>query len=281
MRVYPMSESLDKATPLELDMLILQKKISQGDLENIGIFSEEILNRSRSTSERDHLIEARVRMERALLGITDTSLVGNELRWCVDRLNAICPGSPLHGLALLNLANWHRNVGESIMSLVVHADISKEYGHPEDIIGLSRLEAARIYVTLNDLDPAMRHLWSARKYFTNTNMTSESLVCSLEWLDLALEEVSETAPEMENRLENAAPRESAGSTWIPSNPNDVIEIVEELIPILTKNLSGENRNDIGLIIDSSNILKVDSWKKILLERKSEIQDLKVLEALQS
>ena len=281
MRVYPMSESLDKATPLELDMLILQKKISQGDLENIGIFSEEILNRSRTTSERDHLIEARVRMERALLGITDTSLVGNELRWCVDRLNAICPGSPLHGLALLNLANWHRNVGESIMSLVVHADISKEYGHPEDIIGLSRLEAARIYVTLNDLDPAMRHLWSARKYFTNTNMTSESLVCSLEWLDLALEEVSETAPEMENRLENAAPRESAGSTWIPSNPNDVIEIVEELIPILTKNLSGENRNDIGLIIDSSNILEVDSWKKILLERKSEIQDLKVLEALQS
>jgi len=276
-----MSESLEKATPLELDMLILQKKISQGDLENLSNFSEDILNRSRTSDERDHLIEARVRMERALLGITDTSLVGSELRWCVDRLNALCPGSPLHGLALLNLANWHRNVGESIMSLVVHADISKEYGHPEDIIGLSRLEAARIYVTLNDLDPAMRHLWSARKYFTNTNMTSESLVCSLEWLDLALEEVSENAPDMENRLENAAPRESAGSTWIPSNPNDVIEIVEELIPILTKNLSGENRNDIGLIIDSSNILKVDSWKKILLERKSEIQDLKVLEALQS
>ena len=276
-----MSESLDKATSLELDMLILQKKISQGDLENIGIFSEEILNRSRSTSERDHLIEARVRMERALLGITDTSLVGNELRWCVDRLNAICPGSPLHGLALLNLANWHRNVGESIMSLVVHADISKEYGHPEDIIGLSRLEAARIYVTLNDLDPAMRHFWSARKYFTNSNMTSESLVCSLEWLDLALEEVSATAPDMGNRLKNAAPRESAGSTWIPSNPNDVVEIVEELIPILTKDLSGESRNDIGLIIDSSNMLGVHEWKKILIERKSEIQDLKVLEALQS
>ena len=276
-----MSESLEKATPLELDMLILQKKISQGDLHNINLFSEDILNRSRTTTERDHLIEARVRMERALLGIVDISMVGNELRWCVDRLNAICPGSPLHGLALLNLANWHRNVGESIMSLVVHADISREYGHPEDIMGLSRLEAARIYVTLNDLDPAMRHFWSARKYFTNTNMTSESLVCSLEWLDLALEEVSDNAPNMENRLENAVPRESAGSTWVPSNPNDVVEIVEELIPILTKDLSGENRNDIGLIIDSSNILGVGEWKKILIERKSEIQDLKVLEALQS
>jgi hypothetical protein len=220
-------------------------------------------------------------MERALLGIVEPSLVGNELRWCVDRLNAICSGSPLHGLALLNLANWHRNVGESIMSLVVHADISKEYGHPEDIIGLSRLEAARIYVTLNDLDPAMRHFWAARKYFTNSNMASESLVCSLEWLDLALEEVSETAPDMENRMENAAPRESAGATWVPSNPNDITEIVEELIPILTEDLSGETRNDIGLIIDSSNMLGVAKWKRILIERKSEIQDLKVLEALQS
>ena len=276
-----MSESLEKATPLELDMLILQKKISQGDLENLSNFSEDILNRSRTSDERDHLIEARVRMERALLGITDTSLVGSELRWCVDRLNALCPGSPLHGLALLNLANWHRNVGESIMSLVVHADISKEYGHPEDIIGLSRLEAARIYVTLNDLDPAMRHLWSARKFFTNTNMTSESLVCSLEWLDLALEEISEKAPDMESRLENAAPRESAGTTWIPSNPKDIVEIVEELIPILTQNLSGDNRNDLGLIIDSSDMLGIDEWKNILSQRKSEIQDLKVLAALQS
>ena len=276
-----MSDSLEKATPLELDMLILQKKISQGDLENISDFSEDILNRSRTNNERDHLIEARVRMERALLGIVDVSLVGSELRWCVDRLNALCPGSPLHGLALLNLANWHRNVGESIMSLVVHADISKEYGHPEDIIALSRLEAARIYVTLNDLDPAMRHLWSARKFFTNTNMTSESLVCSLEWLDLALEKISEKAPDMESRLENAAPRESAGTTWIPSNPKDIVEIVEELIPILTQNLSGDNRNDLGLIIDSSDMLGIDEWKNILSQRKSEIQDLKVLAALQS
>ena len=99
--------------------------------------------------------------------------------------------------------------------------------------------------------------------------------------DLALEEVSETAPDMENRMENAAPRESAGATWVPSNPNDITEIVEELIPILTEDLSGVTRNDIGLIIDSSNMLGVDKWKRILIERKSEIQDLKVLEALQS
>ena len=83
----------DTTTTLQIDMMILQKKISQGNIENISEFSENLLNRSRSTGERDHLIEARIRMDRALLGITDSKLVGDELRWCVDRLNAICPGS--------------------------------------------------------------------------------------------------------------------------------------------------------------------------------------------
>ena len=281
MKGVSMSNSIEDSTPLQLDMLILQKKISQGDLEGVDVFSEKILNRSKSTIERDHLVEARVRMDRALLGIVDVNLIGAELRWCVDRLNAICPGSPLHGLALLNLANWHRNVGESMMSLIVHADISKEVGHPDDIIGLSRLEAARIYVTLNDLAPAMRHLWSSKQYFDNNKMSSESLVASLEWLDLALEEVSDTAPNMEYRIENSVPRESSGATWIPSNPEDVKLIVEQLLPILTRDLSGIQRNDIGLIIDSSNILGYDDWKNILLERIEEIQDPKVLDALQS
>jgi hypothetical protein len=276
-----MVNSKGGATPLQLDLLIFQKKISQGDLENIENFSEDLLNRSRSTSERDHLVEARLRMDRALLGIVDPKLIGQELRWSVDRLNALCPGSGLHGLALLNLANWHRNSGESIMSLIVHADISKDSGHPEDIIGLSRLEAARIYVTLNDLDPAMRHLWSARQSFAKNGMNSESLVASLEWLDLALEEVSDLAPDMETRIANASPRESGGATWVPSNPEDVKLIVEELLPVLTRNLSGSERNDIGLIIDSSNILGFNNWKNILLERIDEIQDPKVLDVLQS
>ena len=126
-----MVDSIGDATPLQIDMLILQKRISQGNLENIAEFSEGLLNRSRSTGERDHHVEARVRMDRALLGIIDTNLVGAELKWCVDRINALCPGTALHGLALLNLANWHRNSGESIMSLIVHADIRKIWVIPK------------------------------------------------------------------------------------------------------------------------------------------------------
>ena len=55
-----MVDSLEDTTTLQIDMMILQKKISQGDIENISEFSENLLNRSRSIDERDHLIEARI-----------------------------------------------------------------------------------------------------------------------------------------------------------------------------------------------------------------------------
>jgi hypothetical protein len=73
----------------------------------------------------------------------------------------------------------------------------------------------------------------------------------------------------------------SGATWIPSNPQDVKTIVEELLPVLTRDLSGIQRNDIGLIIDSSNILGFNEWKNVLLERIEEIQDPRVLDVLQS
>ena len=68
-----MVDSIGDATPLKIDMLILQKSISQGNLENIAEFSEDILNSSRSTGERDNHVEVIVRMNRALLDIIDAN----------------------------------------------------------------------------------------------------------------------------------------------------------------------------------------------------------------
>ena len=259
----------------------LLRLISSGDMEEAVLLSDEILSRSRTPDERDHLIEARVRMERALVGATPTEEVGSELRWCVDRLNAICPGSALHGLALLNLAIWHSNKGEQMMAMAVHSDISISSGHPTDIRSLSRLEIARILVGMSDLDPAMRHLWSARSGFIESGMAAEALVSSLEWLDIALDGVSEDAPSMEKRIEDAAPREGPGNTWIPANPSDIIVVVEYLIPLLLADLSGQNRGDLGLIVDASEIIGKPEWISGMKSRISEIQDESVTEALQS
>jgi len=266
---------------LQEDFQVYRQTILKGDAAAAIIQSASILERSRSKDERDPVIEAMIRMERALHGANESSLVGAELRWCADRMNALAPGSANHGICLLNLAAWHRNRGETMMSLATHSDISSSSGHPIQVLGLSRLEAARILVSLDDFDPAMRHLWTARECLAQSGMSPEALSASLEWLDIALEEVDSESPRMATRVTEAAPRSGPGTTWVPANPEDIREVVESLIPVLLDDVSGDERRDIGLILDAAEVLREDSWLQLISERITEIQDPSVIEALQS
>ena len=263
------------------DFQVFRQTILKGDAAAAIIQSASILERSRSKGERDPVIEAMIRMERALHGANEPSLIGAELRWCADRMNAVAPGSANHGICLLNLAAWHRNRGETMMSLATHSDISSSSGHPMQVLGLSRLEAARMLVSLDDFDPAMRHLWTARECLAQSGMSLEALSASLEWLDLALEEVDSESPRMASRVTEAAPRNGPGTTWVPANPEDIREVVESLIPVLLDDVSGDERKDIGLILDAAEVLRENSWRQLILERITEIQDPSVVEALQS
>ncbi|SVA27734.1 uncharacterized protein METZ01_LOCUS80588 [marine metagenome] len=266
---------------LQEDFKVYRQTILKGDAAAAIIQSASILERSRSKDERDPVIEAMIRMERALHGANEPSLVGAELRWCADRMNAMAPGSANHGICLLNLAAWHRNRGETMMSLATHSDISSSSGHPIQVLGLSRLEAARMLVSLDDFDPAMRHLWTARECLAQSGMSPEALSASLEWLDIALEEVDSESPRMATRVTEAAPRSGPGTTWVPANPEDIREVVESLIPVLLDDVSGDERRDIGLILDAAEVLRDDSWLQLITERITEIQDPSVIEALQS
>lgn len=255
--------------------------LSKGKTSSAKKLSDSILERSRSALERNHEIEARVRIERALIGAVSEEMIGPELRWCVDRLNAISSGSSVHGLALLNLATWHANRGEQMMALATHSEISINYGHPLDINSLSRLEVGRILSSMNDYGPAMRHLWSARTGFIELGMLPEAIVTSLEWLDLALDDISEDSPTMASRIKDARPRQGPGNTTFPSNPSDISSIVEYLFPIVTQDLSGKSRLDIGLIIEASEKMNRRIWKDAIASRKDEIQDPNLLEVFQS
>ena len=112
-------------------------------------------------------------------------------------------------------------------------------------------------------------------------MVAESVVASLEWLDLALEEVVDDSPRMLNRIQNAAPRAVPGSSWIPANRSDVVDVVEDILPILLTDVGGMERNDLGLILDASQILEEASWSEAIAEKSESIQDARLLEALQS
>ena len=54
------------------------------------------------------------------------------------------------------------------------------------------------------------------------------------------------------------------------NPQDIIELIDEIFPTISKNLSGEERDDLGLIIDATELLSEDRWISALKNRKSEI-----------
>ncbi|MAH98286.1 MAG: hypothetical protein CMA12_02905 [Euryarchaeota archaeon] len=260
---------------------IFRYLISEGKIKEALEISEKILENSRDLNDRDHESEAWIRMERALLGACPAEDLGPELRWCVDRLNSISSGSALHGLALLNLASWHLNSSEEMMALVTLSEISPSLGHPNDLIGLSRLESGRILVSIGDIGPAMRHLWTAMSRLSSEKMYAESLVCAIEWLDIALDEIDPNSPRMEKRISKAKPREEPGLTSSPSNPEDIRQVVDLIMPLCLQDLSGERRDDLGLIIDASDALGEKSWRNELRKRVSEIQDTRLIAELQS
>lgn len=274
---WPSESSKDPSSESE----IFRSFISEGKTKEALEISEIILAKSRNLNDRDYESEAWIRMERALLGACPPENIGSELRWCVDRLNSISSGSALHGIALLNLASWHLNSSEEMMALVTLSEISPSLGHPNDIIGLSRLESGRILVSIGDIDPAMRHLWTAMSRLSSEGMYAESLVCAMEWLDIALDEIDPKSPRMEKRISEAKPREEPGLTSSPSNPEDIREVIDLIMPLCLKDLSGEKRDDIGLIIDASDALGEKSWKEELRKRISDLQDTRLIAELQS
>ena len=263
------------------DSLLFKSLLSEGKTEKALALSESILEESRKLGDRDFEAEAWIRMERALLGAIEPENVGNELRWCVDRLASVSTGSPLHGLALLNLASWHRNSNERMMALVTLADITSEAGHPVDVIGLSRLESGRILASIGDLEPAMRHLWMAMRRLSSSEMPTEAVVCAMEWLDIALDEIDRDSPSMDERIVNAKPREDPGMTTTPANPADIREAVELILQSALKDVSGEKRDDLGLVLDASETLEEPQWREAIEELRSDIQDPRLIEVLQS
>ena len=276
-----MSKSPNSIKKINELTLIFKNLLSDGKTDEALLISEKILKESQSIEQRNHEIEAWIRMERALLGGINENKIGKELSWCLDRIEAVSPGSTLHGLAILNLSSWHRNKGEHMMSLVLLSDISVDKGHGNDVVGLARLESSRLLIQMEDLESASRHLWISRKYLSETSMSAEYLTSSLEWLNLSLDAINPDSPLMREKIKLAKPQIKSDNQNFGVNPQDIIELIDEIFPTISKNLSGEERDDLGLIIDATELLSEDRWISALKNRKSEIQDPRIVDALQS
>ena len=190
------------------------------------------LQKSRSKESRDHLLEARIRMEWGILrsSIGEHEQAGVDLRWAMDRLGSLSDGHRWHGLCILNMAKWHQNRGELGMALAMHAEISRHGPHHIEIISLSRRNAAEILVAKNHLHSALRNLWISHHGFRQTGMIEASIESGLHWIDLGLGSISDSAITMDEAVMNAAPR-SVGEPIYKAeiNPNDLTSIVEWML----------------------------------------------------
>ena len=214
-----------------IELEVANFRIAQlaNDAEGAQQCLAKALEISRNRESRDHLLEARIRMEwgilRASMGEFDNA--GIDLKWAVDRLSSISEGHRWHGIALLNMAEWHRSRGELGMALALHAEISRHGPHLVEIVSISRRRAAEILIQKEHIFSAIRNLWIAHHGFRQTNMIDEAIEAGLHWIDLGLTEVSTEAQTMTSAIESATPR-SAGEAkprvWI--HPDDLGNICE-------------------------------------------------------
>ena len=220
-----LSEQLcEQLNSIELEIINFRIAQLSNDAQSAQQCLANALEISRARETRDHLLEARIRMEwgilRASLGEFDKA--GIDLKWAVDRLSSISEGHRWHGIALLNMAEWHQNRGELGMALALHAEISRHGPHLVEIVAISRRRAAEILIEKDHIYSALRNLWIAHHGFRQTNMIEEAIEAGLHWIDLGLTEVNSDAQDMTSAIENAAPR-SAGETksrvWI--HPDDL------------------------------------------------------------
>ena len=86
---------------------------------------------------------------------------------------------------------------------------------------------------------------------------------------------------MDERIVNAKPREAPGMTTTPANPADIREAVELILQSALKDVSGEKRDDLGLVLDASETLEEPQWRGAIEELRSDIQDPRLIEVLQS
>ena len=70
-------------------------------------------------------------------------------------------------------------------------------------------------------------------------------------------------------------------TTTPSNPDDIKESVEMILANALMDVSGQKRDDLGLVLDASETMEEPKWRESIEKRRSEIQDPRLIEVLQS
>ena len=255
--------------------------ISQSDIESALNSLEKCINAVRSPKSRDAILEARAKMIRGLArtSIGEITEGGADLRWAMDRLGAISAGSDEHGISILNVAAWHRQQSEIVMSLATHSEIARVSTHSPEIVAISRQRVASIHAELEDYVGALRHYWTAWKLSVSSGIDAIAEVSCLHILDIGLTEVIESSLRLDEQVQNAKPRSKSEKSSASIHPDDLLEALNWITPRSLEDISQNHRPDLSLIIESHNILNIRLPDR-LTDNINLIQDPNVVKLLQ-
>ena len=167
-----------------------------------------------------------------------------------------------------------------MMALAVHSEITTASKHPNDLVALSRLEVGRLHQKIGDVPSSLRHHWSSAFRFSAEGMIGEEAIALLEWLDLALDFLSEDAERMGDVIANTMPRTNLEPSEAKVHPDDVLEAGLRLAEIVLDDPSGEKRPDIGLLVDAAHCISSNEIAESLREKVGSMQDAQVIEWVQ-
>tara|TARA_B100000945_G_scaffold317596_1_gene320746 strand:- start:49 stop:951 length:903 start_codon:yes stop_codon:yes gene_type:complete len=235
------SVELNEAESLVLELITIR---DEGDTEKMFENIQKALELVREKNSRDLVLEGRLRMELGLIKIQTNSEDNPEsdFEWALKRLSSVSENSRLHGLSIINKAAYHEHVNELIMALHHYGEIPLKGKFPLEIVGFSRIGAARILVQMQNIADACRHLYNAHNLFKTSNNYELSWHSGFQFLTIAAPYVDVSAERMSVQIVNAKPREVGDEkSEVKIHPSDLKDIAINL----------KNSNDIFQNVDDT------------------------------
>lgn len=255
----------DKLTPAEAKVLDLVKMRIAG---NISIDSiEEALEIARNPKTRDLALEGRLRMERGLVHFEngDIEQARDDLTWAETRLKSVSKASRDHDISLLNKAAFHISIDEPMMALHVHGEISRNAGHANETIAISRIQASRIHLAFGHMFDAARCAFNAHAHAIIAKQKELAVESGAIFVEISSGFLNEEAEKFADQIVEAKPL-SAGEAApiLQVHPSDAYGVLEWCVDNTEPGYSGEERPDLrALVMLAKRLEKTDLFSELL------------------
>ena len=263
----------DKLTLAETKVLELVKQRIAGNITLDSI--EEALVVVRDPDSRDLALEGRLRMERGLVHFENGEIESarDDLTWAETRLKSVSKASRDHDISLLNKAAFHISIDEPMMALHVHGEISRNAGHANETIAISRIQASRIHLAFGQTFDAARCAFNSHAHSIIAKQTELAVESGAIFVEIASGFISEDADKFANQIIDAKPL-SVGEEppVLQVNLDDINGVLEWCIENATQGYSGEERPDLRALLMLSKRLNRQELFSELLDSPQVVED---------